>query len=129
MYAFKIQVQNPEFQIETGSQWALDFVYEAGTPFGSLPVATFDHEETLLHLASALHVQPLLQTVEQQFMPFRPWDTVAELSLNVQLCWGHTVAQGFWDGLSGVIDFVAVEPMGLALWGCWDLACQGASSN
>ena len=74
MYAFSIQVQNPEFQIEAGSQWALDFVFEAGAPFDSLPVATFDHEETVLRLASALHVQPLLQTIEQQFMPFRCWD-------------------------------------------------------
>ena len=71
MYAFKIQVQNPEFQVESGSQWALDFVYEAGVPFDSLPVATFDHEETMLHLASALHVQPLFQTVDQQYMAFR----------------------------------------------------------
>ena len=46
----------PEFQVESGSQWALDFVYEAGVPFDSLPVATFDHEETMLRLASALHV-------------------------------------------------------------------------
>ena len=74
MYAFTIQVQNPEFQIEVGSQWALDFVYEAGAPFDSLPVATFDHEETALHLASPLNVQPLLQTIEQQYMPFRGWD-------------------------------------------------------
>ena len=74
MYAFKIQVQNPEFQVESGSQWALDFVYEAGVPFDSLPVATFDHEETMLRLASALHVQPLFQTVDQQYMAFRSWD-------------------------------------------------------
>eukprot|EP00913_Durusdinium_trenchii_P008499 g7981.t1 len=34
MYAFKIQVQNPELQIEYGSQWAMDFVDFAGTESG-----------------------------------------------------------------------------------------------
>lgn len=80
MYAFKIQVRNPELQIEDGSQWALDFVDFGGRPFKSLLVRTFGSEETQLLLASPLIIQPFLQTTDQQYMTFRldfmPYTTV-----------------------------------------------------
>ncbi|CAK9075671.1 unnamed protein product [Durusdinium trenchii] len=80
MYAFKIQVQNPELQIEYGSQWAMDFVDFAGRPFDAFLVATFQQEETKLFLSSPLITRPWLQTTEQQYMTFRldfrPYTTV-----------------------------------------------------
>jgi len=71
MYAFTIQVRNPQVQIENGSQWALDFVDFAGRPFDSSLVSTFGGEETKLLLASPLIIQPFLQTIDQQYMTFR----------------------------------------------------------
>eukprot|EP00931_Biecheleriopsis_adriatica_P048306 TRINITY_DN27909_c0_g1_i1.p1 TRINITY_DN27909_c0_g1~~TRINITY_DN27909_c0_g1_i1.p1 ORF type:complete len:3513 (-),score=559.98 TRINITY_DN27909_c0_g1_i1:29-9340(-) len=70
-FAFRIKVLNPNTRLREGSSWALDFGSEASTPFQSMQVRTFDREVTMLEIASKVVVQPLFQTIAQQYLPFR----------------------------------------------------------
>ncbi|CAJ1405152.1 unnamed protein product, partial [Effrenium voratum] len=128
LYAFRIQVRNPELQIEEGSQWAMDFVSSAGQPFDSLVVETFG-KDTELYLASPMHIQPFLQTIDQQFMPFRldfmPYTLVPAPRANRRLQGTGGVAPLAPDAEEG--SLVLVAPDGFTFRSGDFQVCIGAS--